>query len=59
MIIDLELNEDDAWVFALFLKRLCFSDFKANACDEAEAYQMRDATGRVQEALARHGFSPR
>lgn len=57
--LDVELTDAEAWNLAQFLKRVGFSDFRANAQDDAEAYAMRDAAERVRRALAEAGYSPR
>lgn len=57
--LSLELTDDQAWNLAQFLKRAGFSDFRANAQDDAEAYAMRDAADRVRVALADVGYAPR
>lgn len=53
------LTDEQAWNLAQFLKRVCFSDFRNNAQDEAEAYSMIDAAERVRRALADAGYDPR
>ena len=53
------LTDGEAWNLAQFLKRVGFSDFRANAQDDAEAYAMRDAADRVRAALAEAGYAPR
>jgi hypothetical protein len=57
--LEFELTAGEAWDFAQFLKRVGFREFRINAADEEEAYRMRDAAGRVREALAEIGFAPR
>ena len=42
-----------------FLKRVCFSDYRAHATSEAEAYRMIEAGERIREALAEAGYAPR
>lgn len=54
-----ELTDAEAWNLAQFLKRVGFSDFRANAQDDAEAYAMRDAADRIRVALAEAGYAPR
>ncbi len=58
-ILDVELNADEAWTLAQFFKRAHFDTYKSCALGEKEAYAMRDAAGKVQDALARHGYNPR
>jgi len=40
--IKVVLTDAQAWDFAQFLKRVCFSDYERRATSEAEAYHMRD-----------------
>lgn len=54
-----ELTDAQAWHLAQFLKRVGFSAFCSNAENEDEAYVMRDAAGRVREALTDAGYAPR
>lgn len=53
------LTDAEAWDLAQFFKRVGFSEFKANATDEDEAYRMRDAAAKVAKALAEEGYAPR
>jgi hypothetical protein len=57
--ITVALTETEAWEFAQFLKRVCFSDYRGCATSDADAYQMRDAGERIRSALAEQGYSPR
>ena len=54
-----ELSDTEAWNLAQFLKRVGYSDFRAKAQDDSEAFGMRDASERVRSALAEAGYSPR
>lgn len=54
-----QLTDAQAWNLAQFLKRVGFSEFRANAQDENEAYAMRDAADIVRRALADVGYAPR
>jgi predicted outer membrane lipoprotein len=54
-----QLTDAQAWNLAQFLKRVGFSEFRANAQDENEAYAMRDAADIVRRALADAGYAPR
>lgn len=56
---DLALTESEAMALAQFVKRSGFSDFRANAVDDSEAYLIGDAIVKVQRALAEHGYAPR
>lgn len=55
----LELLPDEAWALAQFVKRAGYSDFRALAADDAEAWAMRDAAERLRRALADQGSAPR
>jgi hypothetical protein len=57
--ITVVLSETEAWQFAQFLKRVCFSDYRSCATSDAEAYHMRDAGELIRRALASHGYAPR
>jgi len=54
-----ELTDDQAWQLAQFCKRVGFSDVRANAASDEEAYVMLDAIYRLQRTLAEEGYSPR
>jgi hypothetical protein len=53
------LTDAQAWEFAQFLKRVCFSDYRSCATSDTEAYHMRDAGELIRGALASHGYAPR
>jgi hypothetical protein len=57
--IQVTLTDAQAWEFAQFLKRVCYSDYRAHATSEAEAYRMVEAGERIREALAKAGYAPR
>jgi hypothetical protein len=57
--INVTLTEEQAWEFAQFLKRVCFSQYRANATCDQEAYEMRDAGEIIRQALAEAGYAPR
>lgn len=57
--IKVELPAEQALALAQFVKRAGFSDCRANAVNDAEAYEMLYALGRVQRALAEKGYAPR
>jgi hypothetical protein len=57
--ITVTLTESQAWEFAQFLKRVCFSDYRGHATSDDEAYQMIDAGERIRRALADQGYAPR
>lgn len=53
------LTETEAWEYAQFLKRVCFSDYRGCATSDTEAYHMLDAGERIRRALAEQGYAPR
>ena len=57
--ITVTLTDEQAWEFAQFLKRVCFSDYRDHATSDEEAYQMVNAGERIREALAEKGYTPR
>ena len=59
--IELRLVEAHALALALaqFVKRVGWSEFRVNAVDDAEAYEIRAAVDALQRALAEAGFAPR
>ena len=59
MVVELELSEDEAWALAEFVKRVTWSEMRACAVDDDEAYMIRSAVLAVGEALASQGSAPR
>lgn len=57
--LDLELIDDQALALAQFVKRVGWSEFRANALDDVEAQTIKAAVIRLQDALARAGYAPR
>jgi hypothetical protein len=57
--ITLELSDAQAWSLAQFVKRVGWSEFRANAQDNDEAYEIRDAVDQLQKCLNEAGFAPR
>ncbi len=57
--IELHLEEARAIVLAQFVKRVGWSEFRANAVNDAEAYEIRAAVDALRMALAEAGFAPR
>lgn len=53
------LTSAEAMAFAQFLKRIGYSDYRAQSVDEAEAYHMVAAGAVIQRALAEAGYAPR
>ncbi len=57
--IELRLAEGQAEALAQFVKRVGWSEFRANAVDDDEAREIRAAVDALQRALAEAGFAPR
>jgi len=57
--VSFEVSEVEALALAQFVKRCGFSEWRNNAVDNDEAYQMKDAFYKLQEGLAEVGFCPR
>jgi hypothetical protein len=57
--IQVTLTDEQAWEYAQFLKRVCFSDYRDHATSDEEAYQMVNAGERIRRALAEQGYAPR
>jgi len=57
--VSFEVSEVEALALAQFVKRCGFSDWRNNAVDETEAYQMKDAFNQLQQGLNNSGFCPR
>jgi hypothetical protein len=56
---DAELSPEETLALAQFFKRLNWSEVRGCAIDDDEAYVIRVAVGKLQEALARGGYAPR
>jgi hypothetical protein len=54
-----ELNHEEAEALAQLFKRIGFTDFRALAVNDAEAYTMRAGANKVARALAELGYEPR
>lgn len=59
LTLTLEASSDELWALAQFVKRVGWQDFKENAVDEAEAYQIRAGVSALQRALDEAGYAPR
>lgn len=56
---ELELSDAEALALAQFVKRVGWTELRANAVDDAEAQLMRVAVERLRLALAAAGYAPR
>ncbi|MDZ4021004.1 DUF7706 family protein [Pseudomonas sichuanensis] len=54
-----DLDEAEAWALAQLVKRLGFTDCRANAENETEAHLMMEALAKLQRVLDEAGVSPR
>jgi hypothetical protein len=57
--ITVTLSDSEAWEYAQFLKRVCFSDYEQRATSQDEAYTMVGAGEKIREALREQGYAPR
>ena len=56
--IELHLEEAQAMALAQFVKRVGWTELRANAVNDAEAYDIRTTVDALQLALAEAGFAP-
>lgn len=54
-----ELTQSEALALAQFVKRVGWSEMRENAVDENEAYEIKAAIYKLQDALAASGYAPR
>ena len=57
--ITAELTTAEAMAFAQFLKRVSWREYRDNAVNNDETELMRDAGGKIREALSEQGYAPR
>lgn len=57
--LHIELSDIQAYEYAQFLKRVCFSDYRSHAQGDDEAYVMVHAGERIRGALEAGGYAPR
>jgi hypothetical protein len=57
--LTVEMNDEQAWQFAQFLKRVGFSDYRKLSASEDEARTMIEAGELVRKALEEAGYAPR
>jgi len=57
--ITVTLTGLEAWQYAQFLKRVCFSHYRENATNDGEAYTMVHAGEKIRDALREMGYAPR
>ncbi|AWK40323.1 hypothetical protein GPY51_23225 [Photorhabdus laumondii subsp. laumondii] len=56
---DIQLTHLEALALAQLVKRLNWAEIRACAVNDEEAYQIKDALGKLQSALAYRGYAPR
>ncbi len=59
VIASVVLSDDQASALAQFVKRVTWSEMRACAVDDDEAYTIRDALHQLDKALSEVGYSPR
>lgn len=57
--LDVGLTDAEAQAGAQFLKRVGFSEFRACAVDDDEAYLVKTAMIKLQKAFELAGYAPR
>jgi len=57
--VAVDLSPELAWSLAQFVKRVGWSEIRANAASEEEADEIRTALEYLRDALALAGFGPR
>jgi hypothetical protein len=56
--VELKLNEQQAWAFAEFLKRVGYGHYRALAASDEETHDMVHAGEKVRAALEEKGYAP-
>ena len=59
VVLKMTLSAAQALALAQFVKRVGWSEIRANATDEFEAHLMLEAVNLVQRELAAKGYAPR
>ena len=59
VIVAVDLSPELAWSLAQFVKRVGWSEIRANAADDDEADEIRTALEYLRDGLALAGFTPR
>lgn len=57
--LTVDMNEEQAWQFAQFLKRVSYNDYRELSTSDDEARTMVEAGELVRSALAEAGYAPR
>jgi hypothetical protein len=56
--ISFKMTVSQAIAYAQLLKRMAFVDYRSNAANDGEAYEMLYAAEKIRDALTRQGFAP-
>lgn len=59
VVINIELQDDQAEALAQFCKRIGFSDCRNLSANNDEAYTVQDVLTTLSKALAAVGYNPR
>jgi hypothetical protein len=59
IVMNIELTDPQALALAQFVKRVGWTEIRANAANADEAYLIRDAVDVLRRELAAHGYAPR
>lgn len=59
VMVAVDLSPELAWSLAQFVKRVGWSEIRANAADDHEADEIRTALEYLRDGLALAGFTPR
>lgn len=54
-----DITAAQAMALAQFVKRVGWNEIRVNAANDDEAYLMRDAISKLQDALSSNGYAPR
>ncbi|AGQ76197.1 TPA: hypothetical protein I8385_003328 [Citrobacter freundii] len=57
--LSLQLDENETMALAQFVKRLSWSDLRGCAVNDEEAWVMKSAVDKLQQALREEGYAPR
>ncbi|PDN24906.1 DUF7706 family protein [Salmonella enterica] len=57
--LSLRLDENETMALAQFVKRLSWSDLRGCAVSDEEAWVMKSAVDKLQQALREEGYAPR
>ena len=55
----IKLNDDQCWLLALFLKRICYNSILECAVDKDECEEMITVIEAMRNQMAQQGIAPR